>query len=300
MVKIEMPAKYWKALHRALDTAAALYALKFDKAFESIVAHSYRDQFEPGDVAALSENVHYAIFGDAKVKPDGIAKTIKEYKKKFMAKDGEYDLSDDDFYVINRALDLTIRIALGQWNEFGWAYSGYSVNGERFMVGCFDELTNSKLANIRNRMIPLFPMNNIHGANASFGIYSPSLANEIGYMYGIYKAINFATKGNPHDEEIVKNSDKPVLIKFPYVKSFVVKNMDQVKQELADCMIPDYISEHKSYVEEEDGTIYVYYRHGMAIRVDPGTKIAICHNSWPEIERDGKVYSYRSEKNYFG
>lgn len=300
MVKIEMPVKYWKALHRALDTASALMDLKFEKAFNSIVKYSYREQFIHRDIDALSKEIHNTIFGSAKIKTDDVGKKIKGYKKILAAKDGEYDFSNDDFGYIARALDLTIRVALGQWDELTWAYMNYLVDGERFITQEKQDNTKTKLAYIRNQMIPLFSMHNVHGSAASFGIYSPTLANEIGYMYGIYKAIKFATQGNPSDEEIVKNSDKPVSIIFPYDKSFVVESMEQVKAELENQMVPDYAFSHNIFVEEEDGSIYVYYRHGLAIKVDIGTKINICHNGWPEIERDGKIYNYRNGKNYFG
>ena len=302
MFTMTMPEHYWDVLTSALCAAEEFYKLDFANGFERVFSNAFAED----NTVSCAEKHSYEILNT--LFPVGLENVvisnehvalINKAKSAFEKKNGEYELTDDELSNVSIYLDLIIRIWLGQWGELQKIVSvckykdGSHVNDYFFMD------TDDEVAVIKHRhqMIPMFAEHRILSANASFGIYSQVLHDDIRILYGIYKAIRFALYGSSRDIEIVKNSDEPIVIKFPYVDEVTIVDHEQVTEWLDKYPMPDFMGPKKSYVID-GGKLYVYINDYVSIEVVPGTKIYVNKNGRLEVERDGKLYNYRHKVTF--
>ena len=297
MVTIKMPENYWKTLHFALDVAEDFYNFNFENGFEKLFANAFVKNNTVNCAKKYSDIILDTLFPNGTsgvVGNKSHADLIHAFNVYFENGDDEYELSVDEFNRISPYLDFVIRMWLGQWGELQKIVSvctyddGTPVDTYFFM----DSPKEQKVIECRQKMIPAFNEHHITGTNASFGIYSDKLNDDIRIIYGIYKAFRFAVGGNSRDDEIVTGKDKQVYVKFPYVDSHVVESNETAIEWLEQYPIPSFSGPARSYVVDGDN-VYVYIKDGLSILISPGTKIFVNQNGRLDVERDGTLYNYR-------
>ena len=302
MVTIKMPDNYWKSLSFALDVAEDFYSLRFADGFEKLFANAFTENNEVSCAERHSNEILATLFDRGL---DGVSGTeatvavIQKLKAEFAKGDGEYDLTDNEMGIVAEHLDFVIRIWLGQWGELQKVVSRcHYANGDSIDDYYFMEDTKERaIIAHRHEMLPVFAINRIMSPNSSFGIYSGLLNDDVRILYGLYKSIRFSLSGLSHDDEIVRNSDKPVIIQYPYVDEVVVENNEQAMKWLDKHPTPSFSGSAQSYILDGD-KVYVYIRDNLSIEIAPGTKIYANKNGRLDVERDGNLYNYRHKVTF--
>ena len=299
MVTIKMPKNYWQTLYFALDVAEDFYRLKFEDGFEKLFANAFAEKQinEVNCAPKYSEMLLNTLFPNGYKNVIGNiahADFIHAMHMYFENGDDDYNLSVDELNRITPYIDFVIRMWLGQWGELQHivsvcTYEDVTPVDSHFFMESDKEM---KVTKCRQWMIPAFNAYRITGANASFGIYSDKLNDDIRILYGIYKAIRFAISGSSRDDEIVKGTDKQVVVKFPYVDSMIVESNEQAIEWLEKYPVPSFSGPVKSYVVD-NGVVYAYIRDTLSIALAPGTKVFVNQNGRFDVERDGTLYNYR-------
>lgn len=104
----------------------------------------------------------------------------------------EMELSDGELQCLLNALDISTRLAAGQWDRLQhFANQNVDDNGKPMSEYLFmDYDIQDDLNEIRNKIMPWFAKKRLTGG-ASLGIYSPNLSEEAKVQYDIFKHVMY-------------------------------------------------------------------------------------------------------------
>ena len=298
MVTISMPKNYWDTLNSALSVAEKFYTFNFNDAFIGTSEIAFNSDVEKHNVEFYAEAILKLMFpsgiSNISYNPDRLAE-LRKYQTMFKSgEDGEFDLNTEDMSKIASHIDFVMRICMGQWDNLqNIICNSMNMSGQYIDTCLFmDELMLRDIAEIRGQMLPIFLANGIRTSHASFGIYSDMLHDRVCILYGLYKALRFSVTGSAFDTETVRNSDKPVIITFPYVDSHVVGNHDLLINWLSKYPVGDTFAQKAVYIVD-DGKTYVYFNDVASVAVEQGDVIYASVNGRLTIEKGDKIYNYR-------
>lgn len=166
------------------------------------------------------------------------------------------------------ALDLVIRIALGQWNEL------ININKNNKILFMEDKL-EAKVFLLRDS-ISFYKDNNISGRSASLGIGSDALIPDIKIIYDIFKTLMFENgAGGCYAYEPTAFSDEPKpIIKLPYQKEF----LNVTKKDL------DYIKRVCKFYHEGKEGLFLGTGEYVSHLVMEGDNVYLKRNNYVDIE----------------
>lgn len=288
---IKMPKEYWSTLNTSLKVAEYFWNLDFTNAFKCLFENGFLKDNDICNVEKEAEEVKKLLFDNRTdiCKNIFIINRIKGYRKKFENQDDACEIMFNDLTDIAHHIDFVIRIWIGQWQELQQlACSCYDKAGNHFTAYAYmSPEIKAEIMKCRNRMLPAFAKNGIWGYSY-FSIYSPALNNDVRILYGIYKALCFATTGDPYYRETVNNLDRIVSITFPYKEEYIVKNLPDTKKWLADHPLFFFAKERPSFLQ--DGKeLFLVVNDNYLITVKEGDKIFVCQNNLLQIEKHTTV-----------
>lgn len=203
----------------------------------------------------------------------------------------EIYITDKELRILKYAMDLHIRIALGQIEETArWICGNSTEKIEKFYDYVFlsEEERRAISLHLTNIANPKFKNSEnyiFRSTGVSFGIFSKEVNDDIRKLYDVYKVLMFESGcGGVYGYKPSKSSnelDKLPMIYFPIKDAMTFKGEDEY--------FLDFVQNAKYH--KDDDKIYLPYDENLSILLEYGDKIFKKYNNWFVIEKKfGKRY----------
>lgn len=268
----------------ALKGALDIYSLNirmglgrlFSKAFKDPAMNQLNKEMIEDLKAFLAgdKDVRFARFEHKDELNDLIQRMDKAAGNEF-----EIELTDSQIHVFCLALDLYIRIWLGQWEELYSMLRYIDVNGMPLEVTWFPSSEiRDRLYWYREKIVPAFAELSFGAAyGASFGIHSTDLNDSIRVIYDIYKVMMYEKgSGGVYAYTPYPISDEPACsITFPIVREWDGKEN-----------LEEFLGKGKYKYHNENGQIYAPIKENIAMLVEKGDTLLQLRNGFYRVVKN--------------